>query len=105
MEKRFNEYRFDFEVICKEILIDGAKETKMVKSKEKLSVLAKKVEWFYGFVEDTDVDDKDRLLGGIAFLTMNVKTMICYIERFLETWNFTDYFEIVKWCVRRLNKE
>lgn len=97
--KRFEDYRFDFECICKVILINGAKETKMEKSKEKLFALANKVYWHYGFIKDSDVDDKDRRLNDIGNLLMNIRGMIRDIDRFIDTDSFTDYFAIVKMCV------
>ena len=96
---RLEEYRFDFEVICKEVLADGAVERKIVKNKTKLDKLAKKVEWFYGFVEDSEIDDKNRLLYDINRLLGNIRYMISDIDRFVDTSSFTDYFDIVKMCV------
>lgn len=97
--KRLEEYRFDFEVICKDVLVDGAVERKIVKNKAKLVALAKKVEWFYGFIKDSDVDDKDRRLNYINSLLGNIRYMISGIDSFIDTYSFTDYFAIVKMCV------
>lgn len=97
--KKFEEYRSKFESLCKNMLIYGADVEKMQENKAKLLLLANDVVWYYGFVKDNDVDDKDRLLNDIKNLLGNIRYMISGIDRFIDTETFTDYFNIVKMCV------
>lgn len=97
--KKFEEYRSKFESLCKNMLIYGADVEKMQENKAKLLLLANDVVWYYGFVKDNDVDDKDRLLNDIKNLLGNIRYMISGIDRFIDTDTFTDYLNIVKMCV------
>lgn len=95
----FNVYRSKFESLCKNILIYGADVKKMKENKAKLLFLANDVIWYYGFVKDNDVDDKDSLLNDINNLLGDIRYMISGIDRFIDEERFTDYLNIVKMCV------
>lgn len=93
------EYRSNFKGICKDILIYGANIDKMGENKVKLLLLADNVVWYYGFVKDSEVDDKDSLLNDINSLLGNIRYMISGINRFIDEDRLTDYLNIVKMCV------
>ena len=100
--KRLEDYIFDFDCICKDILVNGADAEKMEKSKAKLDALEKKVEWFYGFIEDSDIDAKESRLNRINHLRADIVMLVDRIHKFLDTSSFTHYLSVVKMCVNEV---
>ena len=100
--KRLEDYIFDFDCICKDILVDGAVERKMVKNKAKLDALAEKVELHYKVVELSDIDAKQSMLNRINYLRGGIVMLGDRIDRFIDTSSVTDYLSIVKMCVNEV---
>ena len=100
--KRLEDYIFDFDCICKDILVDGAVERKMVKNKAKLDALAKKVDLHYKVVELSDVESKQSMLNRINHLKGDIVMLVDRIDRFIDTSSFTHYLSIVKMCVNEV---
>ena len=102
MEKILNkieEYRVDFECICKEILVYGADVEKMQENLPKLLKLNNSVDWYYGFVEDSDVESKQNMLNRVNHVRINISWLLDRIYRYIDTDSFTDYYSVVKGCI------
>lgn len=96
---KIEEYRFNFENICKYMLVNGADVEAIEEEKANLNVLANTVEWFYGFIKDSDVDAKESMLNRVKNLRGDIVMLVDRIDRYIDTDSFTDYLSVVKMCV------
>lgn len=100
--KRLEDYIFDFDCICKDILVNGADEEKMQENVDKLDALEKKVELHYKVVEMSDIDAKLSMLNRINYLRGGIVMLRDRIHRFIDTDSFTHYLSVVKMCVNEI---
>lgn len=99
---KIEDYRFDFECICKNVLVYGADVEKLQENVDKLDALAEKVELHYKVVENNDVDDKESMLNRINHLRGDIVMLVDRIDRYIDTDSFTDYLSVVKMCVNEI---
>ena len=99
---KIEKYRVDFECICKDILVYGADVEKMQENSQRLLKLNNSVDWYYGFVEDSDVESKQSMLNRINHLRGGIVMLGDRIDRFIDTSSFTHYLSVVKMCVNEI---
>lgn len=96
---KIEDYKVDFKWICKDMLVYGADVEKMQENSQRLLKLNNSVDWYYGFLEDSDVESKQNMLNRVNHVRINIRWLLDRIYRYIETDNFTDYYSVVKGCV------